>query len=487
MINKDKEIKKIIKTAETFIKKNIKPLVDEDEHLKTTPDSYSFFVKVKDKTSTISERKLLDQIEIDLKRADEISLYIHFPYCKAKCNFCHYVSKSGGDNAALRIDAIDLLQREISLFAERFPMIKTKKISSLYLGGGTPALMGKECIDKLKRIFPDFKHNPFLSRDCERTIEATPESLMESDEKIKLLCDDFNRISVGVQTLDETILEDMNREGKEVQIIDALSKLFKIASVRDIKTNVDFIYGFPFNGRELNDMISKFLEDLNTVISKENGPESITLYRLRLKRVDDLESPLMRKYEQFPKNFPEQFPTYIMKYAAALFLESRGYKEGPLGWFVKNNNGKPIKIYADRWQKQIPLFGFGVSSYSYTNNVQYRNEKDLEMYKYHIEKGELLVNEKLREGGGLPISTGQIFNDSDKLRRELSYHFKQNDPTNVSEIQNGEISDLLETFLNKGFLERKGSDVKLSAIGNILVEEIISGYIWEDVKIICCH
>lgn len=477
MTNTDKEIKSIIESAELFIAGEIEPIVSKDEHLQTTPDSYSFFVKVKDKTSDMTEEGLRKKILSDIKDADEISLYVHFPYCKAKCTFCHYVSEPDGNNAALRSYAIDLLKREISLFVKKFPVIKNKKISSLYIGGGTPSLMEKDCIDKLKSIFSDFKfkYDPFTSKDCEKTIEATPESLIESDEKITMLCNNFNRISVGVQTLDETILKEMHREGNETEIIDALSRLFKIASMQDIKTNVDFIYGFPFNGRKIENMTFKFLKDLETVISKENGPNSITLYRLRLKRVDDLESPLMKKYEESPKNFPDQLSTYIMKYAAALFLESRDYKEGPLGWFVKNKNRQSIKIYADRWQKQIPLLGFGVSSYSYTKNVQYRNEKDPDIYKYYIENDEL------------PISSGQIFHGSGKLKRELSYHFKQNDPINISKIPTGEIRDLLDKFLNKSFLEKKGSEVKLSTVGNILVEEIISGYIWEDVKIICCH
>ena len=178
----------------------------------------------------------------------------------------------------------------------------------------------------------------------------------------------------------------------------------------------------------------------------------------------------MKDYEKDPKSFPDQFETYRMKVLATDFLKKNGYKEGPIGWFSKNASPK---VYSDRWSSGVPLIGFGIGAYSYTDNVQYRNIKDPDLYRYYVN----LRNE-------LPISTAAFLDDEMQLKKKISFYLKQMQNIELDVQTKTIFADLID---RKGLFNIKDNKLNLTEVGSLMVEEIISGYIWKDVKIFFSH
>lgn len=439
--------------ATTIIDDKIMPIINSNKILKVSPDNYTFFVRT-DSFCSANEVQIFDQIKKDLESNNEVSIYIHFPVCKYICGFCHYPKKK--DGSSLIDKSAALLVQEINRFKEKFPEIKNKMITSFYIGGGTPTLMSKEQLRKIIGAFEDCK----FSDGCEKTIEGTPDTL--SKGKVQdIQKAGFNRVSMGIQTLDEEKLSSYQRDHKKEDSLKALGVLLQ----NKIRTNIDLIYGFP------DQTIESVLNDIDTIININGGPSSITLYRLRLTRIGDDETPVMKDYKRNPDKFPTQVETYKMKLAAAELLKEKGYIEGPIGWFHKK--GEPIKVYEDRWKKQIPLFGFGWKAYSYSQNMQCQNEKDFDMYHYYVESRK-----------ELPIYCGEILND--KAKKKLAFFMKHGEPFVLEQSEYEALKILIDEMAEKGFIdinENGNKLVSLTKSGNILVEEILSSFIYHRIQV----
>jgi len=447
-----------IQNAKNFISSEIEPILSFDKTLKVSPDGYTFFTKP-NSTCSANEAEISGQIESDLKSNNEISIYIHFPVCKYLCGFCHYPKKK--DGSLLINKSVELLLKEISLFIQKYPEIKEKKITSFYIGGGTPTLMGKE---QLQQIFNAFTGCNF-SDECEKTIEGTPDTLSK-DKITSIITTGFNRVSMGVQTLDQRLLSHYKREHKPEDSLSALNLLL----IKGIKTNIDLIYGFS------GQSVESLLKDIDKIVSINDGPSSITLYRLRLTRIGDEETEAMKEYKKNPGNFLSQEKVYLMKLSAANYLRDKGYYENPIGFFHKKNES--IKVLEDRWKKQIPMFGFGWKAYSYSQNMQYQNEKDFELYRYYIDSRE-----------ELPLNCGDIFDENNTIKKRFCFSMKYGEPFIIEQSEYKKASKIIEIdkLIENEFItvnEKDGKNIiRITETGNILIEEIINSYIFRKIQL----
>lgn len=169
---------------------------------------------------------------MDGPAADPLSLYVHWPFCRAKCPYCDFNSHVSDhvDHALWR----DLLVREFETLAAR---TGDRRLVSIFFGGGTPSLMEPETaaavIDAARRRFQF--HN-----DIEITLEANPTSV-EAAKMAAFRDAGINRVSLGVQALDDTALRFLGREHSAAEALAALD------SVRAHFDNVSFdlIYARP--------------------------------------------------------------------------------------------------------------------------------------------------------------------------------------------------------------------------------------------------
>ncbi len=130
-------------------------------------------------------------------------LYVHFPFCQSRCVFCKYCSVVISNKLSID-NYLDALEKELELYGVNFHNISLK---NLFLGGGTPTLMNaKEARRLLDIISHFFKFYP----DSQFTLEGTPETMKYNT--LKIFHDfGFNRIAIGVQTLNNKILKKINR------------------------------------------------------------------------------------------------------------------------------------------------------------------------------------------------------------------------------------------------------------------------------------
>ena len=199
-------------------------------------------------------------------KAREVSLYVHVPFCQTRCKFCEYAVLSGDD--ANEEDAyVDMLSREMALYR---PLLKGKNVVGLDVGGGTPA---KLSIEQLQRIVTDLRANFSIPSDVIWSIETTPVIAAKDPAKIEAIHNlGFGRISMGIQTVSEKLLNDLGREGTAHIYEQA------VANVRQAgfaKFNIDLMYGFLHQADEEFEATLRYAAALQ--------PDFITLYRNRYK------------------------------------------------------------------------------------------------------------------------------------------------------------------------------------------------------------
>lgn len=149
--------------------------------------------------------------------ANTLDIYLHFPFCDQKCNFCYidvFKNRSGRNQ-----EYIDSLIREI----ESFPLYSDIPLRSVFFGGGTPSLMTKQQL----KLVADTIRNKFQTPDeCIFTIESTPNEV--TPEKIEEYNEaGIRRVSVGIQSFDDDVLKAIGRPHSSKKAIQAVKDLRK--------------------------------------------------------------------------------------------------------------------------------------------------------------------------------------------------------------------------------------------------------------------
>ena len=197
-----------------------------------------------------------------------MKLYVHIPFCKSKCFYCDFKSFPCSENYAI-FDYLNGLNREIELAGKVYG---DRNITSIYFGGGTPSLLTKE---QFESVFSTIKNSFNIPENIEITVECNPESVDE-DKLTFLRSHGVNRISLGVQSLDDRNLKAIGRVHNSktaLEKIDLVKKHFDNLSV-------DFIVGLPFD----NNLVIE--DEIKAVADKV---EHISVYMLSVEKGTPLE------------------------------------------------------------------------------------------------------------------------------------------------------------------------------------------------------
>ena len=424
-------------------------LLRSTPELAVKPDEYTHAVKFRGDRH-ISPAELRPLMGTALRAASQISLYLHMPVCGARCTFCHYPTVVQPDAVG---HWVDLLLAESRIFLSDFQnRVSSLPVTSVYLGGGTPALMTSE---QLHRVLGHVRGCYSLGSASEITIEGTPETM--TARHLDEICGaGVNRVSIGVQTLRTDLLRQMNRRH------DARAALTSVKSALRTgfrQVNVDLIYGLPSQDA------GQFLEDVDAIISLR--PTSITLYRLRLGRPGELQTDLGRRFQEDPAAFPPPLETYVMQELGRRALLQAGYEEGPAGWF--RLPGNRIQVYSDRWDTQGPMIAFGWWTYSYSSLYEYHNLTNRYEYAAAVRRGEL------------PVLTAVEFSLSERVRRFFAFRLKSRFEVSRQDLINSFGPDEWKAPLSKALalldraalLNEDHQTFSLNRNGRLLIEEVI--------------
>jgi oxygen-independent coproporphyrinogen-3 oxidase len=194
--------------------------------------------------------------------SDAFGIYVHWPFCKAKCPYCDF-------NSHVRHEPVDALSfaralgTELQWFADRTP---GRTVTSVFFGGGTPSLMPPEAVghvlDTIARLWP-------VAADVETTLEANPTSI-EAENFRGYRAAGVNRVSVGVQALND---DDLKALGRQHSAEEALAA-FRLAAKVFRRVSFDMIYARPSQTPE------QWRAELSRALAEQQG--HMSLYQLTI-------------------------------------------------------------------------------------------------------------------------------------------------------------------------------------------------------------
>ena len=304
---------------------------------------------------------------------NEISLYVHIPFCMRKCGYCDFLSVGiGNENSRTRdqsclvddfTDAlIDEFERE---YNEKILNKGMSRISTIFLGGGTPSILDYKNIDKLLKTVSE--------NLIEWTIECNPGTVDE--DKLKLYREyGVNRISFGLQSANEDELKCLGRIHTYKDFLDSY-ELARNVGFNNI--NIDLMSAIPGQTYE------SYRHTLEEVISLR--PEHISAYSL----IIEDGTPF---YDQYKDNPPvsEKLDRQMFEMTHQM-LTDVGY----IHYEVSNYAlpGKECKHNLNYW-KRGEYIGIGPSAASHIGGVRTTNTSDINEYIYKIKAVKSPVTEK---------------------------------------------------------------------------------------------
>lgn len=290
-----------------------------------------------------------------ITKNNEIGIYVHIPFCKKKCDYCDFISYC--DKGMLISDYIESVIKEIE------SQNIQSKITTVYIGGGTPSYIDSKYIIKILEKIKEKN----ISEDAEITIEVNPGTVTEKKLKDYINCG-INRLSIGLQSTKDEILKEIGRIHEYADFLNTYNMAKKIGFNN---MNVDLMIGLP------NQKIIDIKESLEKIL--ELNPNHISVYSLILEEG----TPLFKKVEDGVLKIPDEELERNMYWYVKNTLELNGYKHYEISNYAKE--GYESKHNLNCWN-QKEYIGIGCAAHSYKNITRYSNTENIEEYINNIHK-----------------------------------------------------------------------------------------------------
>lgn len=284
-------------------------------------------------------------------------IYLHIPFCKKRCIYCDFFSTTRKEQKTAYIRA---LCHELT---NRKDYLKGEPIETIYLGGGTPSQLAKEDFEAIfSHIYKVYKVTP----NAEITLEANPDDL--TSEYISMLRTfPFNRISMGIQTFQETTLKQLQRRHTADQAIRAFQGC-RTAGFQNI--SIDLMYGLP------GETLTSWKKDLKQALSLH--PEHISAYHL----IYEEGTPLWKLREQHKVEEADEDLSVSLFGTLIDELTTAGYEHYEISNFCRP--GKYSRHNTSYW-RGIPYLGCGPSAHSFNGTTREWNVSSIDLYIKGIE------------------------------------------------------------------------------------------------------
>ncbi len=285
------------------------------------------------------------------------SIYFHIPFCNKKCPYCHfYVIPNNPKHKQELLEGLLLEWEQVRDQLANFNII------SIYFGGGTPTLFGPHPIQTILEKIG-------VPNGCEVTIEANPEDvtveLMQGYKQAGV-----NRVSIGVQSLQDDSLNVLERTHNAQKAIDAIWDTYH-AGITNI--SIDLMYELPDQTPE---SFEKTLQQLKSLPITH-----LSLYNLTIE-------PHTAFYKR-PLKLPSDAENFTMHNMAVSQIEKIGLKRYEISAFAKP--GFESRHNVGYWTAR-PFLGLGPSAFSYFKGKRYRNCANLSKYLAALRSGESPVD-----------------------------------------------------------------------------------------------
>ncbi len=368
-----------------------------------------------------------------------IALYVHIPFCDHKCIYCDFYSIINYKD----IDAyLIALKKEIKISAAKYAA--GREVISIFFGGGTPSFMS---VDYIQEIITCIKENFHVTMDVEITLETNPGTVTK--EKLKnFRVTGINRISIGIQSFDETELKFLTRihdSQTAIQTVDDARK----SGFENI--SIDLIFNLPHQSKEA--------WKKNLAIAVDLPITHISAYSLILERGTILNKMVLDgKVQMQNEDHDADLYEFTIDY-----LIKNGFYQYEVSNFAKNNLEC---VHNNIYWRYRDYIGFGTSAHSFVDGKRWWNYSALNFY---IEK--MNLNNAI---AGEEILTQDQMHDEYVMLALRSKGLDINEySTRFGKTWLTKNDNLIKQYLKEGYLLNGDNFIKFTPKGYALCDEII--------------
>ena len=322
----------------------------------------------------------------------ELELYVHIPFCVRKCAYCDFLSAPA--DMQERTLYVDALTKEIRAEKEEY---RNYKVSTIFLGGGTPSVLGE---DEIAEIFRALYESFDISDSAEITMEVNPGTVTEGKAAVWKKCG-VNRLSIGLQSVNDDELRMLGRIHTYREFLNTWETV-RTAGFRNV--NIDLISAIP------GQTLESWCRTLRTAAELE--PEHISAYSLIIEEG----TPFYEQYgEEAGCNFetendkareadggqtvlpplPDEDTEREIYKATEVILAGYGYHRYEISNYAKD--GYECRHNLGYWERKEYL-GLGLGASSLIDECRFHNTEDMKKYLEFFEKS-------ASDTAGLPNST----------------------------------------------------------------------------------
>ncbi|HHY27536.1 MAG TPA: radical SAM family heme chaperone HemW [Desulfitobacterium dehalogenans] len=335
------------------------------------------------------------------------SLYVHVPFCVKKCNYCAFYSEP------LQRSKVESYLTSLNREADLRQQKAQEEMSTLFIGGGTPTALNEEELDTLlSNINSNFKFKDL----AEKTMEANPGTL--TTEKLQTLRKQgINRVSLGVQSLNDDLLRQIGRIHRSEEVKDAV-RLIREAGFMNL--NLDLMFGLP--GQNLADWRDTLEETLRI------RPEHISVYGLMVE-----EGTPIALNKELIANLPDDDTQAELYHLTREILGKAGYQHYEISNYALPSYECQHNL--GYWHR-MEYLGIGPSAVSCLNNRRYKNVEDILLYEKMLSQGEHPVDSQENE----------FLSKREQMAELLILGLRLKDGVNLLQFKNEYGADLFELY-----------------------------------------
>jgi oxygen-independent coproporphyrinogen-3 oxidase len=380
-------------------------------------------------------------------------LYLHVPFCESKCIYCDFNSYAHMQDKYEPF--VEALCKDIALGASRnlpgTPDCEGADIATIFMGGGTPSVLRP---DQIERILRAARARYNIAPGAEITMEANPGTISLANFEGYLRAG-VNRLSMGVQVLDDAMLKKLGR----IHSAEGALESYRLARQAGFdNVNLDFIYGLPGQDLAHLDLMLDRLLDVDPL------PDHLSCYSLIVEEHTPLYIGVMRGLIRVPQE-DEVADMYEL---IGERLAGAGYEQYEISNFSR---GKPCAHNLIYWHDQRYL-AFGPGASGYWEDTRYTTVLGPADYIARVEAGESVVADQ--EGIGRDAEMGEFMMVGLRLNSGISkVEFERRFGVPVEDVYGVAISE----FEGLGLVESEGEWVRLSRRGRLLGNEVFERFI----------
>lgn len=375
------------------------------------------------------------------------SVYIHIPFCHEICHYCDFAKMFY--NELLADDYLIHLEAEMKMYLGE----KKIKPKTVYVGGGTPTSLTPNQLEKFLKIIHRFIHIEDVE---EFTIEANPGQF--SSEHVTIMKSyGINRVSLGVQVLDDEYLKQLNRNHTVLDV----DRSVKILQKNDIKNiSMDFIYALPNQTLQHfeNTLINALTYDLPHYSSYALQIEPRTVFYIR--------------HQQGKLNKPPEDEEAQMYLSLIEIMEKHNKKHYEISNFAEK--GFESKHNLTYWNNEY-YYAFGAGASGYLSDERYVNVRPVNHYikaiaenkKPILNREKLTLKDKIEEEMFLGLRIMDGVSDT-KFKEKYSISF-----FNLYEKQ-------IEDQIEKGYLIRERDRIRLTEKGMLFGNDVFAAFLLDE-------